>query len=85
MVSENDTVIFTHDKMSVFPIKDGEQISASLQGRTDSEITRALKSKSKQGENNPFYDKGPGIKALDMTRDKTPHSFNYVVAFAGCS
>jgi hypothetical protein len=41
-----------------------------LQDRTDSEITRARKSKSKQGENNPFYGKGPGIKALDIAAEK---------------
>lgn len=46
------------------------KISASLQDRTDSEITRARKSKSKQGENNPFYGKGPGIRALDIAAEK---------------
>jgi len=46
------------------------KISASLQGRTDSEITRARKSNSKQGVNNPFYGKGPGIKALDIAAEK---------------
>jgi len=46
------------------------KFSASLQGRTDSEITRARKSNSKQGVNNPFYGKGPGIKALDIAAEK---------------
>jgi group I intron endonuclease len=46
------------------------KISASLQGRTDSEITRVRKSNSKQGVNNPFYGKGPGIKALDIAAEK---------------
>ena len=45
-------------------------MSASLQGRTDSEITRVRKSNSKQGANNPFYGKGPGIIALDIAAEK---------------
>jgi group I intron endonuclease len=46
------------------------KISESLRGRKDSEITRAKKSKSRKGILNPFYRKGPGIKALDIAAEK---------------
>jgi hypothetical protein len=52
------------NSIGVLSLSTRSKISASLQDRTYSEITRARKSKSKQGENNPFYGKGPGIKAL---------------------
>jgi hypothetical protein len=45
------------------------KISSSLQGRKDSEATRVRKSISKLGINNPFYGKGPGIRALDIAGD----------------
>jgi group I intron endonuclease len=46
------------------------KISESLKGRKDSEITRAKKSESRKGILNPFYRKGPGIKALDIAAEK---------------
>ena len=46
------------------------KISESLKGRKDSEITRARKSESRKGILNPFYGKGPGIKALDIAAEK---------------
>jgi hypothetical protein len=49
------------------------KISETLMGRKDSEITpqgRAKKSKSRKGALNPFYGKGPGIKALDIAAEK---------------
>jgi hypothetical protein len=55
---------------SVISLLTRAKISASLQGRTDYEITRSRKSNSKQGVNNPFYGKGPGIKALDIAAEK---------------
>lgn len=46
------------------------KISQTLIGRKDSEITRAKKSVSRKGILNPFYGKGPGIKALDVAAEK---------------
>ena len=46
------------------------KISETLTGRKDSEITRAKKSVSRKGILNPFYLKGPGIKALDIAAEK---------------
>ena len=46
------------------------KISVSLQGRTDSDITRARKSPSRQGVNNSLFGKRPGIKALDLAAEK---------------
>ena len=46
------------------------KISASLMGRQDSLETRDRKSKSKQGANNLFFGKGPGIKALNLAAEK---------------
>lgn len=45
------------------------KISASLTGRVESELTRAKKSLAQKGANNPFYGKGPGIKALDAAAE----------------
>jgi group I intron endonuclease len=46
------------------------KISETLKGRKDSKITRAKKSESRKGVLNPFYGKGPGIKALDLAAEK---------------
>jgi group I intron endonuclease len=46
------------------------KISETLKGCKDSDITRARKSKSQKGILNPFYGKGPGIKALDIAAEK---------------
>lgn len=46
------------------------KISASLLGRIDSDITRMKKSQSRMGSLNPFFGKGPGIKALDLAAEK---------------
>lgn len=46
------------------------KISESLKGRKDSDITRVKKSESHKGVLNPFYGKGPGIKALDLAAEK---------------
>ena len=46
------------------------KISSTLTGRKDSEETRKKKSMSRLGELNPFYGKGPGIKALDIAAEK---------------
>lgn len=46
------------------------KISKTLIGRKDSEITRTKKSISRKGILNPFYCKGPGIKALDIAAEK---------------
>jgi group I intron endonuclease len=46
------------------------KISETLKGRKDSEVTRAKKSVSRKGILNPFYRKGPGIKALDIAAEK---------------
>jgi group I intron endonuclease len=45
------------------------KISAALTGRIDSERTRAKKSKIQIGALNPFFGKGPGIKALDKAAE----------------
>ena len=47
------------------------KISETLKGRKDSDITRTKKSESRKGILNPFYGKGPGIKALDLAAEKT--------------
>jgi group I intron endonuclease len=46
------------------------KISETLKGRKDSDITRAKKSESRKGVFNPFYGKGPGIRALDLAAEK---------------
>lgn len=46
------------------------KISASLTGRKDSEETRAKKSDSRKGANNPFFGKGPGVKAINLAAEK---------------
>jgi group I intron endonuclease len=46
------------------------KISTSLMGRKDSETTKIKKSKARKGVLNPFYGKGPGIKALDLAAEK---------------
>lgn len=45
------------------------RISLALQGRVDSVETRRKKSLSRLGINNPFFGKGPGIKALDKAAE----------------
>lgn len=47
------------------------KISISLLGKTDSLETRLKKSSSKVGPKNPFYGRGPGIKALDLATEST--------------
>lgn len=47
------------------------KISKTLKGRKDSDIT-LKKSESRQGGViNPFYGKGPGIKALNLAAEKS--------------
>ena len=46
------------------------KISNALKGRKDSDITRTKKSASRKGNLNPFYGKGPGLKALDIAAEK---------------
>lgn len=46
------------------------KISASLMGRVDSNLTKDKKSKARKGSLNPFYGKGPGKKALDLSVEK---------------
>lgn len=46
------------------------KISASLIGRKESDFTRTKKSKARKGILNPFYNKGPGKKALDLAAEK---------------
>lgn len=47
------------------------KISLTLSGRQDSDETRTKKSIARIGELNPFFGKGPGIKALDLAAQKT--------------
>jgi group I intron endonuclease len=46
------------------------KISARLTGRKESDSTRAKKSAANIGLLNPFYGKGPGIKALNAAAEK---------------
>lgn len=46
------------------------KISASLTGKKDSEETRTKKSESKIGSKNPFFEKGPGLKAIEIAAEK---------------
>ena len=46
------------------------KMSATLSGCKDSDETRAKKSEARKGRKNPFFDKGPGIKALDIAAEK---------------
>jgi hypothetical protein len=45
------------------------KISASLKGRKETYSTRAKKSESRKGSLNPFFDKGPGLKAVEAAAE----------------
>lgn len=45
------------------------KISATLTGRKDSDETRAKKSESRKGTLNPFYGKGPWVRAIDAAAE----------------
>lgn len=58
------------------------KISASLMGRKDSLETRAKKSETRKGAQNPFFGIGPGIKALDIAAAKAGNEvYVYTVDF----
>jgi hypothetical protein len=45
------------------------KISISLKGRKDSEETKIKKSEARKGSKNPFFGKGPGIKAINLAAE----------------
>lgn len=58
-------------QLPVLSLLTRSKISLTLKGRKDSEETKKKKSMSRLGNLNPFYGKGPGIKALDLAAEKS--------------
>ena len=57
-------------RSSIISLLTKSKISRSLKGRIDTEVTRTKKSESRIGILNPFFGKGPGLKALDIAAEK---------------